>query len=486
MNRRTKLYLTGLAVIFLLLFCLNQADAKETEFEFYYQNIEKVVQINNPEPEGWWEKTKKLVKGAYNTVLKTWEQTVGRKYLTGEGTKRWYSKENSNIAYDVRRVKVKSEEHLISLMGASSEDELNNGQKAMLAVYRHSKSQAIKDRMKYGYLSKIKVIMSDTSGYEDSKKYPEVRRDFWPYSNGSLIQMSSGRYNYSGSDADARSTFVHEYSHSMDRTIKEFIKPYGKDGSHYSNEMTRPRTAFVEGWAEFNEMLDSEDEVAAMQRSIKKVRIEDKSESGKYTDLSADDERLSGTDLLSVEGINAMILYRLATEVPGGRDKIFTTFSKTNWKVFRSLKTFAKDFAKRYPEDAATLAAIIDSESKGRLSDSELKNYVGENADSYISQRGASEDSPEAQAGSVATGIVVDTDKPTNPFAGLSGAAAKITSQDFSTELEKTFEALGNAQRSYLKAVEEGNAEAAGKLQQKLQERKQRFEQLKKLRIKKR
>lgn len=401
----------------------------------------------------------------------------GRKYFTGEGTKRWYSKQDHCTAYDVRRVKVRSEAHLLQLMGADSEDGLNDGQKAMLAVYRHSLAQAIKDRHQYGYLSKVKVILSDTSGYQDANKYPHVRRDFWPYSQGSLIQISSGHYNYPGAEDDARSTFVHEYAHSMDRTIKEFINPYGKDGSHYSNELTRPRTAFVEGWAEFNEMLDSEYEVSAMKRSITKVRCESKTEAGKYEILNADDAGLSGQNLLSVEGINAMILYRLANEVPNGRDKIFQTFAKTNWKVFRSLSTFAKDFAKKYPADAAKLAEIIDSESKNKLSEAELLEFAG-NSDGvrqYLSDKAQAVDevepvasAPVAQAPEASH--QVDEDEP-------------VLTQDFSTALENAYKEMIQAQTEYVDAVKRGfEAGAIEALQKKLSEKKSRFEKLRGMR----
>jgi hypothetical protein len=52
------------------------------------------------------------------------------------------------------------------------------------------------------------------------------------------INHTHGNHNYTGSNApeNARSTFLHEYCHAIDRTIKEFIKPYGKDGSHYGSE----------------------------------------------------------------------------------------------------------------------------------------------------------------------------------------------------------------------------------------------------------
>lgn len=63
-----------LALLILVLFVVSgssSAEAKDTEFEFYYQTIENVVQINNPNPQGWWEQAKSLVKRGYTEVMKT-------------------------------------------------------------------------------------------------------------------------------------------------------------------------------------------------------------------------------------------------------------------------------------------------------------------------------------------------------------------------------------------------------------------------------
>ena len=121
-----------------------------------------------------------------------------------------------------------------------------------------------------------RMVPTDTTGFDDPKKFPQVENDFWPNSTGRMIQMSSNFFNYWGSDDDAKATFVHEFSHSCDRTVKEFIKPYGKDGRHSCNELTRNRSAFVEGWAEFNEMLDFPSErrrIQAASPSLQRCRL---------------------------------------------------------------------------------------------------------------------------------------------------------------------------------------------------------------------
>jgi hypothetical protein len=471
----TKLLFIGMALSLLFLILPDIAHAKETEFEFYYQNIEEIVQINEPEPEGWWEHAKSFIKKGVNAVKKTWEKTVTRRYFPGSGIKTWYSREDSNIAYKVRRTKVKSEAHLLELMGAESENDLTDGQKSLLAVYRHSKSEAIKERMAYGYQSKLRVMLSDTTGFDNANDYPHVRRDFWPYSHGNLIQMSSGRYNYPGSESDSRSTFVHEYAHSMDRTIKEFIHPYGKDDLHYVNELSKPRAAFVEGWAEFNEMLDSEDEADYMQRTINRIKIESKSEKGEYTYYDADSPEISGKDLLSVEGINANILYRISTEIPDGREKVFETFTSTRWKLFRNLKSFSRAFARKYPEDAAKLTEIFDNETHGKLSQQELMHYAGDSdaVKDYIAQREEPAETSNPDASSDAQNVTAQA--PARKFLD----AARMSAQDFATNMQQAHQNVKQALQNYKNAVmNQAPATKCHQLQTELRKHQTRLKQL--------
>ena len=104
-----------------------------------------------------------------------------------------------------------------------------------LAASAAALSQAIADEAKIGYIPTVKVILSDTTGFDDKSKYPNVTKDFWPYSSNLAINMCSNNYNYPGGDKDAASTFVHEFAHCLDATFKEFKNPYGLDGSHYGN-----------------------------------------------------------------------------------------------------------------------------------------------------------------------------------------------------------------------------------------------------------
>lgn len=411
--RRVWMALFAVALVFGLL-SPAVANAKESEFEFYYQRIESVEQINNPEPEGWWEKTKSFVKGVGNLVAKGVEQ-VTRTYLPGEGEKTWYSKKDKNIAYKVKRTKVRDEAHLLELMGVKDGDlsKLTNGQKALLAVYKESQSQAVKDRSSVSYRSKISVTLSDTTGFDDTSKYPCVKDDFWPNSTGRMIQLSSNFFNYSGSEENAKMTFIHEFSHSCDRTVKEIIKPYGKDGHHSCNELTHSRSAFVEGWAEFNEMLESADERKYIQNAINTVRVE--KAKGEYASVDPTDASLSGKDLMSVEGIVANIFYRMSSELPDGRDKVFASFKNTNI-YWRSTRMMLKNFASKNPGDANALAAILNEETHGKLSDADLIYYLGnvEGVKNFIADRNAA-----------ATSVVIPVETTSESSSTDSGVIVK-------------------------------------------------------------
>ena len=354
-----------------------------------YQKIDAITQINNPEPKGWWEKTKSFVTGVKNEVAKLWEKNVTRNFFPGEGTRTWYSEKDKNMAYTVTRTKVRDEAHLLQLMGAKDSSQLTDGQKALLAAYQHSKSEAMKKRMPYNFRSSVKIILSDTTGFEDPAMYPNVTKDFGPYSSGFMIQLNSKRFNWPGSEDDAKSTLIHEFSHSMDRTVSEFINTYGKDGSHFANEKLGKREAFLEGWAEFNEMLDSKSEYNYMKNTLEQVRIESKTKAGDYSYVDPKSDKISGVDLLNVEGFNAMILYRMSSELPDGQKKVFESFVKSN-VPWRNLRHLVRALVKANPGDAAAVGKIIDEVTFNKLSNNELKEFLGssEGAAKYLDSRG--------------------------------------------------------------------------------------------------
>jgi hypothetical protein len=426
------------------------------QFDFYYQVVTDVEDLNTEisDNDSWWEKAKKTVNKGVNAVKRTWEKNVTRVYTLDEGDFKWYSSEDKNLVYKVKRVKVTDEAHLLQLMGVKNEDELSNGQKAMLEVYRSSKSDAIAERAQYDYNKRIGVILTDSTGIDleytasdGSKKTvskEDYSHDFWSWSNGSTIHMAT--HNYTGSNApeNARSTFLHEYCHAIDRTIKEFIKPYGKDGSHYGSEKTNNRAAFVEGWAEYNEMLESESEARGYQSAMDPIMIELSDKEGEkalqdpnrktYQNSKSvyeyvDPKTLSGEELFECEAYNANIMYRIATEIPDGRNKIYDAFKSTRWMLFRDLKTLVKRLCKDNPEDVAAIGKIVDELTYGKLSDKEMKKVIGnsDEAKAFLEQRAAGYPSTEEESEQKAAGTEIErTGSDASELTGTSKDSGSI------------------------------------------------------------
>ncbi|MBQ2594721.1 MAG: hypothetical protein II567_15765 [Candidatus Riflebacteria bacterium] len=391
-----------MALVLVSVFCFQatKASALEAKFEFYYQSIEEVKTINEPikEDDSLWTKFKKTVKKGTNAVKRLWEKGVTRNIAPGEGEKTWYSEGDKNIAYTVKRTKVTSEAELLSAMGVKSESELNDGQKALLAVFRKSKSQAIADEAKIGYIPTVKVLLSDTTGFDDKSKYPNVTKDFWPYSSGLAINMSSNNYNYPGGDKDAESTLVHEYAHCLDATFKEFKNPYGLDGSHYGNEITGKRAAFVEAWAEYNEMIASEDEAKAILKKSESLCEESKTVAGSYT-WNIKQEDCTADQLMRSEAHLAKLLYRLTMETDNGKEKVYKAFTSTRLNVFRDMSTLVKKFIKQNPGDTEVVCKIVDEVFLGKMTDEEFLDYVGKNdvTKAYVENRGKNTEDENAE-----------------------------------------------------------------------------------------
>ena len=421
-------------MFFVASFVFQANKASAVEFEFYYQKIVEVKTINEDieSDDSLWTKFKKTVKKGVNAVKRTWEDVVTRNLALGEGEKTWYSKEDHNLAYKVERVKVSTEAELLAAMGVKSEDELNNGQKAMLEVFRNSQNEAIQAEAKIGYLPKVHVILSDTTGYDDSSKYPNVRKDFWPYSSGLTINLSTNCYNYPNSAEDAVSTLVHEFAHSLDMTFKEMKNPYGLDGSHYGNEITGKRAAFVEAWAEYNEMIASEKEAQSILNNTKVLCEESKDVAGSYT-TNIKEEDATADQLQRSEAHLAKLLYLISTdpEIENGKDKVYKAFTSTRWNVLRTMPTLIKKFVKQNPEDTEAVCRIVDEVFLGKLSEEEFYKYVGKNktTQAYWENRGkeTEEENKDIDASKIknqeiednvssGTTVIIETDN-NDPFA---------------------------------------------------------------------
>lgn len=379
------------------------------EFVFYYQRIDEVIPVQRGTPAAAVEAVRERASNVKRVPASDWRKRLLKADLTSEGRQEVRSDDES-FRYKVFVTKVRDEAHLLRLMGTATDTSvLSDGQRALLAAYRHAKEQALIERMKQGARKRVEVVLTDTNGHDGRN----VARDFWPYSNGDLLQINSLRFNTPDGEDEARSTMVHECAHSMDRAQAERDAPYGPDGTHYINEVIKPRAAFMEGWAVFLQMCDSPERASWWPTVCRNVKTE--RSKGVYDTASA--TALDGMTLTRVEGINGLVLLNMS-KLPGGMEKLLITFRATN-KVDRTLGDFLKDYVSRNPDQASDVARIFDDCTLGKLSDDEMKQFLG-NGDAVKAFLLARQAAVEARATPSAApgGASVETARPDDGATG--------------------------------------------------------------------
>ena len=286
------------------------------------------------------------------------------------------SKPVEKYRYLVTRVKVKDEKHLLELMGAGKDPRrLSGGQKGLLTAYRETRNQGILDMMKQGHQEKVNLLLVDTNGLE-SRYSKEISADFWPHAWLNRITIGSYRFNSANSENEARATFWHETAHTVDRTFID-TSAYGPDNKHNFNERTSRSAAFVEGWGAYRGFLADPSSFDRYRSTLASIRYEipDRGKSTFHVDERSAG-KVSWQDLLAVEGVNAVILYRLSLAIPGGQGKILKSFFSTN-RLKRDLGDLLKDCVARNPMDGATIAKILDEETRKKMSNADLAAMLG-------------------------------------------------------------------------------------------------------------
>jgi hypothetical protein len=307
--------------------------------------------------------------------------------------------------YAYTKVKITSEEQLLALLQKSSPDgKLSIAQEQLLASYRYSSSPNMIKRLQLAAKcggKDVTVKLCDTSLAENDSSVPDekvasltelIRRDFWPHSNSwnHSIVLSSGYFDNNTSDS-AVSVLSHEVSHSFDRNMKE-IKGYGPDGMHSINEITKPRAAFLEAWAEYNEMIDFPEIAKNARESLKTVFLE-KSPPPKEGDKMEKfplDSLPDGNDYFRVEGVMALVMFEMSKKM--GVDRLNQVFYEVNppWiHPFSKMDDFLKKAVSFYPEFKKDIFRILNQETFGRVPDDRMKKIFGASAETeaWLRQR---------------------------------------------------------------------------------------------------
>ena len=338
------------------------------------------------------------------------------------------SSSDSNYTYKVRRVKIKNEADLIRQMAGegATEDDLAYGQKCILESYRAATSPEMKEKRKTSYLHKLEIDLTDTSyvgkdipdelkdrdgkglktgPYKDDVEglTPNIQDDFWPcsYKNRIILCDSCDKYFDPNDETDvaekrgspsgieqAYSTVFHEYAHFMDNTNRgNDTYNYGLDNTHYLCEVTTERMAFIEGWAEYNEMIldkyDSDDEnekkANAKRQSIFNQCSEDsylwfestvnQGEYRSYVKVS----NASFSTLLKSEAFDAYLLYKLACEI--GQDRINKVFVDTRWNNNRTVSDVVKRLVQNKKKKADSICKVVDDVYYGKIFEDDDGNF---------------------------------------------------------------------------------------------------------------
>ena len=362
------------------LFCFSSTKAFAYELEFYYDKVEELVQGN--------------ANSSLEDVIKSISLEPGEVIVR--------SKVDHNMAYKIKEVKITSEEQLIKDMGEDSYNDLSNGQKALVNAYRASQQQSVIDRKNHAFRD-CKVNLYDTTDFEGNDDIDPtglmhriMETDFWPasYQKSGDIRIGSAHFSNQTNPEEAKSVFVHEYSHTLDKSA--YIDGmYGLDKAHYLDEITTERAAFKEAWAEYNEMIDYKDRVKDYEKIARKnqlLKVESDTMGGFYfKEDKVKAKNASAEQLLANECFMATLLYRIHEKTgcnSKGEDKVSAAFYATNGED-NNMSNVIKQFLKDNPEDAKVVYEIIDKTLLGKMTDKEFLDFVGENEDSqaYVENR---------------------------------------------------------------------------------------------------
>ncbi|RCK81277.1 MAG: Proline-rich protein [Candidatus Ozemobacter sibiricus] len=361
-----------------------------------------------------------------------------RQFFPQPGQKRLFSKINPDFVYVVNRVRVSNEQELLAAMGLDpASPAFKPGQQALLTLFRTLHSKQISNLRSYTYRPQLKVLLCDLSMFED---YPDglketyrgityreiILHDFWPCA-GDIMQFGSMFFRGLSDDIVAR-VMVHEHAHTMDKMVPSLYSPlaffigrlqtehlrslmlegrgnYGKDQTHYLNEVLLPAAAHAEGWAVFNELINpivarasgksgsaflgiqlGAEETRNREEEVRKclsVLLFEKPNSAigrrleeNYDQVPWEDPRVNGQTALCVEGVQALIMSRMARQLAQGWRAVFEAFKTVN-RSRRQFRDVIRAYLNAHPQQTLAVMKIIDEETHRKMTVNDLVDFYG-------------------------------------------------------------------------------------------------------------
>ncbi|MBI3039969.1 hypothetical protein HYY75_13120 [bacterium] len=201
----------------------------------------------------------------------------------------------------------------------------------------------------------MQVTVSDRNLVSSSSKDP----------TGYKIDLYKSVTQYS-SESSRKFVFLHELGHvamlnGYPASYNFSGLSYGPDGAHYLDEiLPNANTAWVEGWA---------NGFAALKNDGKVFSLDLKSET-----VLAFLKVKSYEEMTRNELFVGKMLFDISMMLPSGKDKMFSAISRTG--PHYSLRDFARGYLSLYPQDQIGLAKLLDKNSQGKISQTELLDYV--------------------------------------------------------------------------------------------------------------
>ncbi len=286
----------------------------------------------------------------------------------------------------VRPVKVSSRKQLIRELSPDGKEE-TLGETALktLSVYDGLFTPQMRERLAFAATvgSKkirngvIPVTISDLSKVVEAADPKRIESAFAASAavdeTGRNVVKVSSLDACTANGSGANKVLCHEISHMLDNNLPS--SGLGFDMAHYIDEVTNPGLAWGEGWARFNELLDDpEAEPLAPYPTVKKECMDSTIKEPHYFEKGP--ESFLGSSLLEVEGVIASILYRIAMEIPDGKQIIMAAFRATNGK-YRETPALMREILSQQPGLLGRIFRIVDEVTSGRLMNQDFKDFLG-------------------------------------------------------------------------------------------------------------
>ncbi|MBF0407298.1 MAG: hypothetical protein HQM10_08090 [Candidatus Riflebacteria bacterium] len=282
--------------------------------------------------------------------------------------------------YVISSIPINSREQLIQeLTPDGKEKSLSDAAKSVLAYYDCKDSSAMKDRLSFAYKANsgklkrnnniIPIEIYETSGVKSNVSRDTLISDFWPC-GGTGVRLND--LHHERDRGKCSDLLAHEISHVIHQYPGGGY--YGPDGRHFKNEALNMKTAFIEGWAVFNELVENPGKALEVWKNIDNIKIEDPVQAGKYTSVKR--SSLSGMRQLEIEGVVALVLLGICKNFPDGYHKMIQpAFAAVN-PSYPLLPELLREILKNQPDSKDGIIKIINEVTLGKFSSEDFANLI--------------------------------------------------------------------------------------------------------------